>query len=522
MVDHLKSYFPYPKYREYQRETIISVIKAFANGYDNVVLEAPTGSGKSVIAMTVGAAFGSMYYLTIQKILQEQLMKDFGGDHGNLVDLRGRNAYRCWLDGQMNPDSEYKVYAHRGRCARAGKSKLPQCAGKCFYYKQIALCDNAPYSLFNFSSFLFQRTMAKRFTDTRKLLVIDECHQVESQIMDFVETRINGNDFDIKIPEFDTTEQYMAYFDAVELSNKILEKLNQFNGMTELSSDDIREKEKWESISSRYYALRNYARKIDCVPELSDNIVKIKPLRSHYHAPKLLFNAGEKRLLMSATVLNHKVYASSIGLDLSKTKYIRLPSTFPTKNRPIILDYAGSMKFANRKSTMPSMIDKINSIMEQHHAHKGIIHTQSFQIMYDIIDGLKEQNAQRIIHQRMYPRREDLIDVHARSNNTVIIAPAMHEGLDLKDDLSRFQVIVKVPYADTSRNKQLQIRTKESWGYYLWLAALKLCQSYGRSIRSESDWATTYILDSDFDKFFNQCDSMRLLPDWFISAIQID
>jgi Rad3-related DNA helicase len=53
--------------------------------------------------------------------------------------------------------------------------------------------------------------------------------------------------------------------------------------------------------------------------------------------------------------------------------------------------------------------------------------------------------------------------------------------------------------------------------YYTWITSLKLCQSYGRSIRSESDFADTYIIDGAFTKFRQM--AKNILPEWFTEAI---
>jgi Rad3-related DNA helicase len=94
----------------------------------------------------------------------------------------------------------------------------------------------------------------------------------------------------------------------------------------------------------------------------------------------------------------------------------------------------------------------------------------------------------------------------------------MHEGLDLKGDLSRFQIICKVPYPGLGSNPQLKRRMEISDDYYSYLTALKLVQSYGRSVRSETDWAKTYILDGSFRSFFEN--GKKMLPTWFKEVIQ--
>lgn len=82
---------------------------------------------------------------------------------------------------------------------------------------------------------------------------------------------------------------------------------------------------------------------------------------------------------------------------------------------------------------------------------------------------------------------------------------------------SRFQVICKIPFANCFDDKQLARRVQLDRRYYVWLTALKLVQSYGRSVRSDTDYASTYILDESIYKFL--IDAKKMLPQWFQEAI---
>ena len=115
--------------------------------------------------------------------------------------------------------------------------------------------------------------------------------------------------------------------------------------------------------------------------------------------------------------------------------------------------------------------------------------------------------------------RDEVISEHANSiKPTVLISPSLHLGLDLKDDLSRFQIITKVPYPNLG-DRWINEKTKLDQQWYNWQTALRLIQAYGRSIRSKEDWAKTYVLDSASETFVLK--NRDILPDWFTQAFHI-
>ena len=132
--------------------------------------------------------------------------------------------------------------------------------------------------------------------------------------------------------------------------------------------------------------------------------------------------------------------------------------------------------------------------------------------------SISEHNAQRLVGTNSLIERDQVIARHAmtKSKPTVLISPSLYTGLDLKDDLSRFQIIVKVPFPDL-KDRWIYAKTKKDKQWYYWLTALRLVQSYGRSVRSKDDWAKTYVLDSSFTFFLKK--NRNMFPDWFMSAI---
>jgi Rad3-related DNA helicase len=113
--------------------------------------------------------------------------------------------------------------------------------------------------------------------------------------------------------------------------------------------------------------------------------------------------------------------------------------------------------------------------------------------------------------------REEMIEFHVSNPNpTVLISPSMTEGVDLADDASRFQVLCKVPFPYLG-DKVIQLRKAKNPGWYACQTARTIIQAFGRSIRNEKDHATSYILDTDWERFFRSSSSM--FPKEFTDAL---
>ena len=223
---------------------------------------------------------------------------------------------------------------------------------------------------------------------------------------------------------------------------------------------------------------------------------------------------------MYATILDSDTFCRSIGLQLNHVKVIRVGSDFPLQNRPIYPLNVAYLNYAElRKDTVKRIIaGAIDKIMTEHRDHKGIIHTTSYEQLNFIKENISKDNRRRLLETDPEIQRDEIIAEHINATKpTVLISPSLHLGLDLKDDLSRFQVITKVPYPSLG-DRWIDEKRKRNEQWYNWPTALRLVQGYGRSVRSKEDWATTYVIDSAFGPFVRK--NRNILPDWFTQAIQ--
>ena len=546
--------------RDAQRDAIGQIDAAFKRGVKVVALEMPTGGGKSWIAQTfarqIRAQGGRSFVLTSQKILQDQYEADF--PEPEMVLLKGRNAYPC-THRKAKPDQD----CSKGVCKKQNKSLLPECVlgrpgrdgadddevqaedmravvnleapperTSCPYWAQACTANQSDVTLFNFSSFLYQQRIG-RF-GRRDLLIVDEAHNIEPQLMSFVELEMWENDLKQVSVEFSSRirsgKDLSAFIEGFDIVNRIkgrLEELGNLEGAARVKAS-MSDRDLWtvdvlEKLHFKLEVFQGFLDKAEWVIEVEDRfrhgqqdrVLICRPLYAKGFARDLLFGKADRALCVSATLLSKDVWAKNLGLEEKEVEFVKLGSDFPVENRTIHLEYAGSMNWNDKDATIPKLVTWLKDVcLKRHAGERGIIHAHSFDTASRIVKGVGDPRL--LLHSSGQDKRE-ILRIHEARPDSVIVAPAFHEGVDLKDDLSRFQVIVKVPYP-TTQDKVIAARMRDDPEWYSWLTALKIVQSYGRSVRSKEDHAVTYITDKSFDGFKKR--AWHLLPVWFKEALR--
>ena len=104
------------------------------------------------------------------------------------------------------------------------------------------------------------------------------------------------------------------------------------------------------------------------------------------------------------------------------------------------------------------------------------------------------------------------------SKNYVLLGPSLLEGLDLKDDESRFQVFAKVPFPSLA-DRYVKAKMGVSREWYDWKSIVAILQGIGRSIRNDEDWAVTYFLDGCLGDLINR--NRDSFPPEFLSRLKL-
>ena len=567
-ADDLLSHFtPGKTPRPQQKHFLEQAAKAFAAGKRVVVGELPTGAGKTDACKTVANALRSVgkatFMLTSQKILQDQYAADYPAP--DIETLKGRSNYACThRDAEPGQDAgdgvcrRTKKKGILGECVDSDQAQtfanqlqvsvlqaavglhLPASCHRCPYWEQLQKTHDASISLFNFSSFLFQQRIG-RFPK-RDLMIIDEAHNCESQLMNFVSLELTEWALSIVNAKIDreirSKGEFLTWLAETDLVAEINRRLKAMEKDGEIGDDDAddvdlsaAEKDALEELQGKLATFMAFLEKTEWVIEVQkfyskrrqqeEKKIVARPLFAKDFAQDLLFRHAERLVFMSATILDVEVWARNLGLSMDEVELVRTPCDFPVENRLIWKEYCGNFafKFFSRDQnpkdpTEPKFVAKVAEILARHKGQRGIIHTHTFNLSKILRDGVR---TDRFLFQDDFASKDDMLEEHALRSDSVIVAPAMHEGLDLKGDLGRFAIIAKMPWPNMT-DRVIKQRMDRDNAWYAWLCALKIVQSYGRIIRSRDDWGTTYLLDNGFEHFLWK--NSAVLPDWFHEALR--
>lgn len=509
--------FPFARYRSGQREALDAARDAFAEGKRFVIVEAPTGSGKSAIAVALAREAGASYVLTAQKVLQEQYVRDFP----ELALMKGRSNYPCLVA---------PTHAAAAPCI-AGR-RFPAC-DDCPYFVAKDVAVAASSVTMNYAYYLAELNYAGGFRN-RPLLVLDEAHNAEGALMGFVQVTLGeaalaraGIDRRLPPPLGDD-----GYFDfAEELVPELLERGRELD--LELRSGDLPEPAALSRLQSKQWLDGQLARLellvnsreeggVDWVVERrrtqAGESLAFKPVEVAPFAEELLFSHAERVLMLSATVLDPATFLRGLGIDQADATFIRTASSFPSENRPLVLLPVARLTRHHLAAGLPRLVEAVAGLCERHADEKGVIHAHSYRIAQAIERGLPREHAWRLVTHHDSTERDAALAAHLESDEpTILLSPSMTEGIDLPEDLSRWQVLCKIPYPYLG-DPQVARRLELDPGWYDWRTCLSVVQAYGRSVRSEQDYAVTYLLDADFPAYLRR--QRERLPEWFLEAIR--
>ena len=407
----------------------------------------------------------------------------------------------------------------------------------CHYYMQKYDALVSKHSLWNYHAFFtimkFNKKLFEEYLN-RKVTIFDEAHKIEDQIIQFVGFDIFSGQVDecnLNLEKYNFTDldsmiqltDDMVYSYAKKIKDIKESSAFQNDPDYELITGLERRHDKSAQAKIDILADKDNFVVNDPVKDLNGSFrtVSVKPIDVSKFAKS--FFETEYQIFMSATIDKFS-FCENMGLQKDDVAFVdTMKSPFPIENRTIDLLNIRRLSYGSTEEDELEVIKTIDRIMDEHSDERGLILTSSIPRCQKIIRYLSPKNTQRIrlCHSRNQDGKtqDDIISEHADDPTGVLLSSSLWEGVDLKDDLSRFQIIAKVPYPNyTEKRTKAKMQKFPTW--YTSQTLTKLLQGFGRSIRSDDDWAKTYVLDTAANNVFFK--AQQMIPRAYYDVLGMD
>lgn len=554
-------------FRQNQKEVICEIIYAFFNNKDNFVLEAPTGSGKSIIALLVADVlqhyFNLKGYILVSDLgLLRQYGRDIAKSFNDFSILEGQNNYLCDENGMPFSMGFCKL---NGYSSYASILSTFTCAETCPYIKARTEATNSNVTLMTYQGWFTQRNYVAELMGydgqqllypfhQRDFIICDEAHKITEifqqqfapiiSLEDIKKIKNVANGINSKTPKYIYFDENVmsSIVNSMIISNNndtIFNNLLEFNMSMKEIVDNISElilafkKVKKLNKDIRYLLgecmwLNEYYNKISEYIKIINksginNMIKNKNndntivlycldeeliMKEHFH------NRVGNCLYMSATIGDIKKYVDTIYAE--NVRYVSLPSTFNLNYSPIYYSNRYKLSYDKKEINLPNIVNTIDAILSSRDNLKGIIQTGSYEFAKYLLENISSKNKDRLILYEDSNDKKIKLEEYEDSANKVLVGPSLIEGIDLKDDLCRFIIIMKIPYPSLG-DKFIAKKFEMDKEWYMWKTINCILQGVGRGVRNEKDWCETYIIDGTFDNIL--MNYRNLIPNSFIQRM---
>lgn len=524
--------------RPHQWQAAVDIYNAFVvDDVDIVWLDAPTGSGKTLIAELVRRMLDApAFYICNTKTLQDQFHTDF--PYSKV--LKGRSNYPTL--GMPYPD--YTA----ADCTKEGSGD----EAHCYWCPEVADCPyemakrealGSRLSILNTSYLLAEANYVGNTggKNRRRLVISDEADVLESELMGFVQYELSERRLErlgITAPKKGVRKTtilawlkdellpaMIVHVKSIAYSQEI-RFIREKNGYLQLIEDTKRIigdlEQEIEALQGKEdeqdeVGVENWVRDNESGP------LVLKPVRVNMYGQRMFWQHGEKWLCMSASFISTEEMNESLGVDEAglRTATVTVPMMFDVRNRQVEVVPLANMTNKLKDTEWPKMVRGIDNICSWYPDVRILVHTVSYAFTEYLMKHCSREMRVRAVTYRTGKDRDDALARYRRTQGAILVAPSMDRGIDLKGDECRVVIVAKVPFPNLG-DRQVGSRLRGIGGqaWYSVQTIRKLVQMTGRGVRSEDDYCNIYILDAQFlRKIWNK--TKMLLPSWWREAVVI-
>ena len=527
--------FPAPSYRGAQKQALRDVRSAFEAGNDVVLVRAPTGSGKSLLARAIagcarrpGEAEANepvgAYYTTPQVSQLDDVAADPLLD--DLSVIRGKGNYRCLLPGETTTPVD------RAPCARERGFDCPV-KHRCPYFSDRNIASNRPIAAMTLAYFM--QMAGSEVFGMRDVVVVDEAHGLAEWAEMYATIELGPDTVPLweetPAPPLSDSEDAADYAEGLVATCQ--RRQEELRGTVELSREEAAERDR---LAELVRELRWFVEDVRDPKSATTWVVDqqpaagadadgeggsatIKPMNPERYLKHTVWDRGSTFALLSATILNKDAFCRASGLNPERVALVDVRHTFPVENRPLFDVTQGKMTYEHREETLPRIARLVVRLMQRHAGEKGLIHAHSYAIQERLVELLSEFGAGERVRSHDAENRDAALDSWKRSDGAdVFVSVKMEEALDLTGDLARWQVLCKAPYPNTRDTRVARRLEEGQWGWYYRSALRTVIQACGRVVRAPDDRGATYLADSSLLDLFDRAAGDT--PPWFAEQVE--
>lgn len=441
-------------WRPHQSEIVNAVSE---DGPAVSALCAPTGSGKSVIAVAAGRHLKTKtIILTSTKALQDQYAREF-----DIPKAIGRGNFQCTRFGGS---------ADLAPCTWSMSTSACTDVGRCPYVLQRDAALKADMSVLNYPMFLGLFSNSAEAPKLPGLVVCDEGHNLEQALISFGAIEFKGRELPAGWAGWSRAS------DCATWARSALEKV--------LNRPRSRE---------TVYLANRLRQAMDAtnagwILQTTSEGIRLRPLWGS-SVSSALFTKAKKFLVMSATLMPSTLEACG----LTSWAWHDMPSNFPPKNRPIYLWPVTKVGAKSTDDDYRKLAAAMDSVIAASMPAKGILHMASGRLQDRLLNMSKYG---RLVRTHGTRDRLEVLEAFKQAPTGILASPSMMEGIDMPDDLLRWQVIPKTPFADLG-DPVVAARAHDNRQWYTQDAIAKMIQAAGRGVRHKEDRCSTWILDTN-------------------------
>jgi Rad3-related DNA helicase len=441
---------PHPLDRKHQQETYNKIINSKAKF---IIVQAPTGSGKSAWAAQAACDGYKTIALTHTKSLQAQYELSY-----SFTTLFGKANYEC-LDFDREEEqaafgfvSANYIQPTCDLCVVSEKNKR-KCKDNCPYYLDRQDFIYSVGGSLNYHKFLLDRYVVEEFRP--HYLFFDEAHLLSNLVVDFSGITLPWNSKKLMRycqPVYIDKPQPLAVSEGKEWLQSLYWSLKDSEPLHPHDGGDVWQWKYWErkleqvditlaslDIAPEYWFVKSDSEKFIC-----------RPLTARFHFDRL-FDKAPKIVMMSATIGQVQHFIRELGI--ADYEFINVPNIWPAPLRIVEDLKAPKIGYKAPKEDWLEhsrlIAERINKCPDN---WTGIIHSPSKWLTWDLAERIGKLTG-RPIHT---PDENDGTEAVAekwlqiQDDGTIGVFWQLWEGIDAGKD--NFCCVAKVPFVDFSQS----------------------------------------------------------------------